>query len=71
MPNTAQRADAIPLRLYSSQIMYTSLAPSRSNENQVNRTECIPSYRFFLSLVSLPTGVVMSTYEEENEEVVG
>jgi len=37
--------------------MYTSVAPSRSNKEQVNqhRTECIRSYRYFLSLVSLPT----------------
>jgi len=37
--------------------MYTSVAPSRSKQEQVNqhRTECIRSYRYFLSLVSLPT----------------
>jgi hypothetical protein len=31
LPNAAQRADSILLRLYLSQIMYTSVAPSRSN----------------------------------------
>ena len=41
--------------------MYTSVAPSRSNQEQVNqhRTECIRSYRYFLSLVSLPTLVLL------------
>jgi len=44
--------------------MYTSVAPSRSNQEQVNqhRTECIYSYRYFLSLVSLPTAYFNSLY---------
>jgi len=37
--------------------MYTSVAPSRSNQEQFNqhRAECIHSYRYSFSLVSLPT----------------